>query len=152
MEIRNATSSDAVAISGLVASYAELDRMLFKPVSDVYEYLQTFKVAEVDSVLAGCCALQVVWAELGEVKSLAVGKEYFSRGIGRELVSACLDNARDLGIKKVFTLTLEPVFFEKMGFAHVKKDSLPMKVWSDCASCSKQDHCDEVAMAINMQG
>jgi amino-acid N-acetyltransferase len=151
MKIRNAKSSDAVAISELVASHAEFDRMLFKPVSDVYEYLQTLKVAEVDSVLAGCCALQVVWAELGEIKSLAVKEEYFSRGIGRKLVQASLDQARKLGIKKVFILTLEPVFFKKMGFAHVEMDSLPMKVWSDCAGCSKQDHCDEVAMAINLQ-
>lgn len=150
MKIRNAKTSDAVAISELVASHAELDRMLFKPVSDVYEYLQTLKVAEVDSVVAGCCALQVVWAELGEIKSLAVKEEYFSRGIGRQLVQACLDQARKLGIKKVFILTLEPVFFEKMGFSHVEMNSLPMKVWSDCASCSKQDHCDEVAMVINL--
>ena len=150
MIIRNAKISDAVAISELVASHAELDRMLFQPVSDVYEYLQTFKVAEVDSVIAGCCALQVVWAELGEIKSLAVKEEYSSRGIGRKLVEVCIARARELGIKKIFILTLEPVFFEKMGFAHVEMKSLPMKVWSDCVSCSKQDHCDEVAMAINL--
>ena len=150
MKIRNAKSSDAVAISELVASYAELDRMLFKPVSDVYEYLQMFKVAQVDSVIAGCCALQVVWAELGEIKSLAVKEEYSSQGIGRRLVEACLGQARELGIQKVFILTLEPVFFEKMGFIHVEMESLPMKVWSDCASCSKQDHCDEVAMVMEL--
>jgi len=150
MEIRNAKTSDAAAISQLVASHAELDRMLFQPVSDVYEYLQAFKVAQVDSVIAGCCALQVVWAELGEIKALAVKEEYSSQGIGRKLVEACIGQARELGIKKIFILTLEPVFFEKMGFSHVEMNSLPMKVWSDCASCSKQDHCDEVAMAIQL--
>jgi amino-acid N-acetyltransferase len=150
MKIRNAKTSDASAISQLVASHAEFDRMLFQPVSDVYEYLQAFKVAQIDSVIAGCCALQVVWAELGEIKSLAVKEEYFSQGIGRKLVEACIGQARELGVKKIFILTLEPVFFEKMGFSHVEMDSLPMKVWSDCASCSKQDHCDEVAMTIQL--
>ena len=150
MKVRNAKSSDAVAINALIASHAELDRMLFRSVADIYEYLQTFEVAEVDSVVAGCCAMQVVWSELGEIKSLSVGKEYFSRGIGSKLVDACLDRARDLGLKKVFTLTLEPAFFEKMGFSSVDRDSLPMKVWSDCAGCSKQDHCDEIAMAIDL--
>ena len=47
-------------------------------------------------------------------------------------------------------LTLEPGFFEKCGFKQITKESLPMKVWSDCAKCSKQDHCDEIAMAISI--
>jgi amino-acid N-acetyltransferase len=150
MKIRCGKTSDAGAINALIASHAELDRMLFRSVADIYEYLQTFKVAEVDGVVAGCCALQVVWSELGEIKSLAVEKAYFSQGLGKEMVNACLEHGRELGLKRVFTLTLEPVFFEKLGFKVIDKDQLPMKVWSDCARCSKQDHCDETAMVIEL--
>jgi len=49
-------------------------------------------------------------------------------------------------VTKVFTLTLESGFFEKLGFKEVAKEALPMKVWSDCAKCTKQEHCDETAM------
>lgn len=150
MGIRDAKTSDAVAINSLIASHAELDIMLFRSVADIYEYLQTFKVADVDGVTAGCCALQVVWSELGEIKSLAVEKAYFSQGLGSELVQACLEKGCQLGVKEIFTLTLEPVFFEKLGFRRIEKESLPMKVWSDCARCSKQDNCDEIAMAIDL--
>ena len=146
MNIRPAKTSDAEAIHSLITYYAELDRMLFCSVSDVYEKLQIFEIAEQDGEIAGCCALQVIWKDLAEVKSLAVSKDFAGRGVGRALVQAVIDEADRLGVNKVFTLTLEPEFFEKVGFARVEKDSLPMKVWSDCARCSKQDHCDEIAM------
>jgi len=51
-----------------------------------------------------------------------------------------------LGVPRVFALTLEPDFFEKLGFEVVKKETLPMKVWSDCAKCPKQQNCDEIAV------
>ena len=74
----------------------------------------------------------------------------FGKGIGRTLVSGCMEKAKELGLKKVFTLTLEPDFFTKMGFVRVQKDALPMKVWSDCAECPKQDHCDEIALECTL--
>ena len=150
MLIRIAKSCDAVAINALIASHAELEKMLFRSVSDIYESLQTFVVAEVDGEVVGCCALQVVWDGLGEVKSLAVSENHFGKGIGKALVIASVEKGRQLGLKRVFTLTLEKVFFEKIGFQVVSTESLPMKVWSDCARCSKQDHCDEIALAFEL--
>ena len=43
-------------------------------------------------------------------------------------------------------LTYEQRFFEKLGFEVVAKESLPLKVWSDCVRCPKRDGCDEIAM------
>ena len=146
MNIRNAKTSDAGAIHSLISYYAELDRMLFCSVADIYEKLQLFKVACEDGKIVGCCALQIAWLDLAEIKSLAVDNASAGRGVGRALVTAALADAGELGVVKVFTLTLEPDFFEKMGFRRVDKASLPMKVWSDCARCSKQDNCDEIAM------
>ena len=147
MKIRNATISDVGSIHSLISCYAEEDRMLFRSHADIYENLQIFKVAEVeDGTVVGCCALKVIWEDMAEVKSLAVDKEHFGKGAGRKLVMACIEAAGELGLKKVFTLTLEPQFFERIGFVVIGKDTLPMKVWSDCAKCSKQDQCDETAL------
>jgi len=151
MNTRNAKISDIKSIYSLISSHAEYERMLFRSLADLYESIQQFKVADIgDNHTIGCCALQVIWQDLGEIKSLAVDKSFAGKGIGRTLVTSCIDAARDLGLKKVFTLTLEPEFFEKCGFERISKDTLPMKVWSDCAKCSKQDHCDEIAMAISI--
>jgi len=146
MNVRNAKISDVKAINGLINSYAEMDRMLFRSLDDIYENLQTFIVAELDNKIVGCCALEVIWSDLAEIKSLAIDEAYKGKGIGRSLVATAVEQAAKLGVPKVFALTLEPVFFEKSGFAIVEKETLPMKVWSDCARCSKQQHCDEIAV------
>ncbi len=146
MNVRSAKISDVKAINTLISSYAERDRMLFRSLADIYENLQTFIVAELDNNIVGCCALEVIWADLAEIKSLAIDEAYKGKGIGRELVAAAVEEAVKLGVPRVFALTLEPAFFEKSGFEIIKKETLPMKVWSDCARCSKQQHCDEIAV------
>ena len=148
MQTRNAKTQDVPAIHALISCYAELDRMLFRSMADIYENLQVFQVTETNGKVVGCCALKVIWSDLAEIQSLAVDKNYFGKGVGSALVHASVDQARKLGICRVFTLTMEPVFFEKNGFSRVDKKSLPMKVWSDCARCPKQDHCDEIALVI----
>ena len=150
MIIRDATIKDVVHIHGLINEYAEIERMLFASLTSIYENLQIFKVAELDGEVVGCCALKVLWEDLAEIKSLAVKKSHCGKGIGRELVVGCMEKAKELGLKKVFTLTLEPAFFTKLGFVTVQKQTLPMKVWSDCTECSKQDHCDEVALECTL--
>jgi amino-acid N-acetyltransferase len=147
MKVRHAKISDAKSISALINCYAEHDKMLFRSLADIYEKLQLFVVAEEDGAVVGCCALEIIWSDLAEVKSLAVGPEHQGRGIGRALVEASVEQARRLGVPRVFALTLEPRFFEKLGFAVLGMDELPMKVWSDCARCPKQQDCDEIAVA-----
>ncbi|MHC4998812.1 MAG: GNAT family N-acetyltransferase, partial [Planctomycetota bacterium] len=111
MRIRDATIEDVERIHELVNGYAELDKMLFASMSTIYENLQIFKVAELDGETVGCCALKVLWKDLAEIKSLAVDEAQFGKGIGRALVLGCVEKAKELGLKKIFTLTLEPDFF-----------------------------------------
>lgn len=120
--------------------------MLFRSMADIYKNLQGFSVAELDGRVVGCCALEVIWSDLAEIKSLAVDKNSLGRKVGTSLVSAALEQANSLGVQKVFALTLYPDFFEKLGFQRVERSTLPMKVWSDCARCSKQNNCDEIAV------
>jgi amino-acid N-acetyltransferase len=61
-------------------------------------------------------------------------------------VEACVARARDLGIAKVYTLTLVPGFFERLGFYQVDKGTLHIKVWYECYRCPKFAACDEIAM------
>ncbi len=150
MQVREAKISDVEAIKELIRSYAELDRMLSRSKADIYENLQSFLVAEIDGRVVGCCALQIVWADLAEIKSLAVDEDFLGKGVGRQLVAAAIEKAGQLGIGKLFALTLERLFFEKLGFATVDRDTLPMKVWTDCARCPKQDNCDEIAVLLKL--
>jgi amino-acid N-acetyltransferase len=146
MNVRSANVNDVKAINGLINAYAERDLMLFRSLADIYTNLQNFFVAEQDGQVIGCCALEVIWSDLAEVKSLAVEENHKGRGVGASLVNAAVEKAKIIGVPKVFGLTLKPEFFEKLGFKVVDKNELPMKVWSDCARCPKQQNCDETAV------
>jgi amino-acid N-acetyltransferase len=152
MNVRSANVNDVKAINGLINAYAERDLMLFRSLADIYTNLQNFFVAEQDGQVIGCCALEVIWSDLAEVKSLAVEENHKGRGVGASLVNAAVEKAHIIGVPKVFGLTLKPEFFEKLGFKVVDKNELPMKVWSDCARCPKQQNCDETAVIKMLDG
>lgn len=88
---------------------------------------------------------------IAEIRSLCVNETFRGKGIGGELVRACLEDSRPLGVTRVFVLTYIPDFFEKMGFSHVDKATLPHKVWSHCLKCVHFPNCEEVAMDIRSE-
>lgn len=124
--------------------------MLFKSYAQLFEALRDFAVYEIEGKIVGCVALSIIWADLTEVRSLAVDDVQRGKGIGSQLVRWCIEEARRLGIRKLMSLTYEQRFFEKLGFEVVTKESLPLKVWSDCVRCPKNDHCDEIAMVLTL--
>jgi amino-acid N-acetyltransferase len=144
--IRPATIHDVPRIQGIINSHAELGKMLFRSLAQLYEDLRDFAVYELDREVVGCVGLSILWADLAEVRSLAVDEPFRGRGIGSRLVEWCVDEARRLQIRRLMTLTYEQRFFEKLGFELVAKETLPLKVWSDCVRCPKRDGCDEFAM------
>ncbi len=137
---------DVQDIQKLVNSHAEKGEMLPRSLGDICDNIRDFFVHEEDSVILGCCALHVTWVDLAEIKSLAVADEAQGKGMGRELLDACLEDARRLVIKKVFALTYKSGFFEKMDFQQIEKGELPHKVWLECVQCVKFPDCDEVAV------
>ena len=152
MVVRKATVDDVPAIHALVKEFARQEAMLPLSLSDVYEKLRDFFVADRDDTVVGCAALHVVWEDLAEVRSVAVRDDLQGQGVGRDLVLACVSEAPALGVTRVFTLTYVPQFFRRLGFADVEKDALPHKVWSDCVRCPHFPNCDEVALIAELEG
>ena len=144
--IRPATIHDVLRMQEIINSHAELGKMLFKSLAQLFEHLRDFAVYEEDGQVVGCAGLTIIWADLAEVRSLAVDERYTGRGIGRRLVEWTAEESRRLGIRRIMSLTYERGFFEKLGFEVVDKETLPLKVWSDCIRCPKRDGCDEIAM------
>ena len=147
MKVEKAKISDAQRIHELVNSFADKGEMLPRALSEIYENLRDFFVVrDNNNQLIGCVALHINWADLAEVKSLAVSENKQAKGLGSVLVKACLDEAKELGIPTVFCLSYKPAFFEKYSFRQVDKMELPRKVWSECYRCPKFPDCDEVAL------
>ncbi|MCM8800988.1 MAG: N-acetyltransferase [Candidatus Omnitrophica bacterium] len=144
--IRKARIEDIKQIQNLINSFAKKDLMLPRSLNELYENIRDFWVAEEEGRIVGCCALHICWDDLAEIKSLAVVKEKQKKGLGKALVSTCLNEARHLGAKRIFVLTYKPDYFKRFGFKKIKNSSLPHKIWAECINCPKFPNCQEVAL------
>lgn len=115
--IRRARTSDIRTIAHLIEPLVESRVLLGKDLVVLYEAVQEFSVAEDSSgQIVGCGALHVFWENLGEVRTLAVSPDHLNQGIGTALVAELEAQARELGLTRLFCLTFEVDFFQKMGF------------------------------------
>lgn len=151
MKVEKARIGDVQRIHGLVNSFADKGEMLPRALSEIYENLRDFFVIRDKNQVIGCVALHISWADLAEIKSLAVSGDKQSQGLGSLLVEACIGEAKELGIPTVFCLTYKPAFFERHRFRLVDKMELPRKVWSECYRCPKFPDCDEAALIYNFE-
>ena len=99
---------------------------------------------------SGCVALHIVWSDLAEVKSLAVPEGMQARGLGSLLVRATVEEAKQIGLDRVFALTYRPAFFERLGFVQADVMTLPRKVWNECYRCPKFPSCNEIALTLDL--
>ena len=150
--VEKAKTRDVPQIHQLINYFADKDEMLARSLGEIYENIRDFFVVRQGERVIACAALHVSWADLVEVKSVAVAEDSQRQGVGTQLVEACLKEAQGLGIPTVFCLTYRPGFFENFGFSQVDKMELPRKIWTDCYRCPKFPDCDEVALICNLEG
>lgn len=152
MKAEKARLGDVPQMQKLINGFADRSQMLPRALSEIYENVRDFYVVRDGDQVVGCAALHVNWDDLAEVRSVAVSEQRHRQGIGLILVEACVAEAREMGIPRIFCLTYKPAFFERAGFRQLDKAELPRKVWSDCYRCAKFPNCDEVALMRDEQG
>jgi amino-acid N-acetyltransferase len=151
--LRKARIGDVKTIHRMINLSAGKGEMLPRSLMDIYGSLRDFFVYYDDDEekIVGICAMNIIWENLAEVRSLYVVDERRRTGVGRNLVEACISEAITLELFRIFTLTYKDKFFERLGFKAVDRSVLSEKIWSDCFRCSKYpDYCDEVAMIIEL--
>ena len=147
LNIRPARVGDVPAIYELIRIFAERKLMIRRSMGELYESIREFLVAMDDEGrVVGCVALHVFWEDLAELRCLAVAEHLQGQGVGRQLVDACWESARELEIASVFTLTHAAGFFERCGYHQVDKAELPHKIWNECVRCPLFPNCQEVAL------
>lgn len=130
--VRRARTSDVPAIQELIEPLVQQRILLGKERVVFYESVQEFLVAvdEADTVI-GCGALHVMWEDLGEVRTLAVASDWLGRGVGHALLDRLEDEARELGLSRLFCLTFEVEFFGRHGFEAVSDQVVDPEVYSE---------------------
>ena len=154
--IRPANINDIPRIQEIINSHAELGKMLFKATASSMKTQCDFGVYEEQGKLLGRC---VPAAGVDDHLGGSGGRRAITGGRGTrartrhpdaKLVEWSIAEARRLGIARLMALTYEQEFFGKLGFRVVPKETLPLKVWSDCVRCPKKDGCDEIAVVLDL--
>ena len=139
--------SDIEDMQSLVQPEVESGVILVRSSDEIATNIRSYILAKNGDELIGFCALHIHAASLAEIRSLIVKESYRSHGIGANLISKAVDEAKFFNIQKVLTLTYRQSFFEKLGFVEIPKESIPEhKIWADCIKCKHFPICNEVSL------
>jgi amino-acid N-acetyltransferase len=149
--IRKARMGDVRQMHTLMSHFAETRELLPRSLSEIYENLQQFFVIVNKNKIVGTCALYITWDDLAEVKALAVARDHQGKGLGKWLLKTVIAEAKKIGVKTLFTLTIRENLFKKFGFRRVNKSGLPHKVWTECVRCPYfPDSCIETSLVLDL--
>lgn len=134
-------------MQSLVQPYVDDGTILMRSADEIATNIRSYTLAFNDDVLIGFSALHIHTVKLAEIRSLIVDADFRDKGVGKELVSMCLQEGEKLDLKEVLVLTYKQAFFEKLGFLEIPKESLPEhKIWADCIKCKHFPLCNEVSL------
>ncbi len=107
IRVRRARTGDVPRIQQLVEPLVMEGILLGKDLVVLYENVQEFRVAvDASGEVVGCGALHVMWEDLGEIRPLAAAPHTRGTGVGHALLERLEDDARELGLSRLFCLTL----------------------------------------------
>ena len=164
ISIKKAKIRDVEEILELINGFAAMNLMLPRGPQYMYENIRDFVIAsdrdvpvysltetrEVLHLIVACGSLHVLWDDIGEIRAMAIHPDYQHLGLGSKLVEFMKEEARQLGLKHLFTFTLTENFFKSLGFKRRARNELPAKVWGECSRCPKYFKCDEVGMVLDL--
>ena len=130
----------------MVEPLADARVLVAKETVAYYESLPEFRVADIDGVVAGCGALHVMWEDLAEVRTLAVGAHFTGQGIGGRLLETLLDDAKEIGVSRVFCLTFQTDFFAQHRFEVIDGTPVAPEVFAELL----RSHDDGVAEFLDL--
>jgi amino-acid N-acetyltransferase len=147
ISVRAATTGDVKQIQAIRQSIEGSRVLLGRELVDLYEHVPEFLVAvDQNDFVVGAGALHVMWEDLAEVRSIVVADHMRGHGVGKALVSALLEQAQRLGIKRVFCLTFEVAFFGKFGFVEISDVPVDQETYAEMV----RSHDDGVAEFLDL--
>lgn len=114
--IRKAAKAEIPALSDFIKGFVEQGTLLPRTLDELEELLENFFVADMDGEIVGCAALEIYSRKLAEIRSLAVSEKVRGRGVGKKLVQACVDLAKEHNVFEVMAISASDEFFKACGF------------------------------------
>lgn len=145
--IKKPILKDIKDIQNLLESFIKDGIILKRDDDEIATNIRSYIVYKDKDKIIGVGALHIYSTKLAEIRSLAVAQNYQKKGIGKKLINTLENEAKELGIKQLLTLTYQKEFFEKLGFVEIPKIEVPEhKVWSDCIKCPHFPNCNEISL------
>ncbi len=145
------TIRDIASMQELVKGEVESGVILFRDENEMANTIRTYTLAKEDGKLVGFAALHIYSPLLAEVRSLIVKDGHRGKGIGGGIIKKLEEEAKNLGIAQILTLTYRREFFEKNGFVEIPKENIPEhKIWADCIKCKHFPICNEISLIKNI--
>lgn len=152
--LRQAVGSDAPALHALIASHVEEGHLLPRTLDELAVHAARFVVAVESTAsggrIVGCAELAPLSQAVAEVRSLVVGREARSRGVGMRMVQELTARARKEGFTRLCAFAHEPAFFVRRGFSIVPHTWLPEKIAHDCTTCPLFRNCGQYAVVLDV--
>jgi amino-acid N-acetyltransferase len=159
LKIRPPILEDCLTMAYIINGHARAGHMLYKSFDQLISTIRNFLVAIKNGEVEGTCGMKF-WPRDGvEIISSAVRSRSHDQGIGTALNKGCIQIAKSLGFKQVFTLTKRVSFYQNLGFIEFPKEEIQEKIWNDCRLCKLQKGftrkgipiCEEVAMRLTFK-
>ena len=147
-ELTPAGLGDIEAMAAMINRFAAQGLMLPKSTNELARYFREYVVLRGPDGVVACAGLRVYSPELAEIVGLAVHEDWQGHGLGPRMVEHLVEQARGLGIKRVFAMALKGGLFESLGFRTIPRDWLPEKVAADCKGCARRAGCREIALIV----
>jgi len=145
--IKKPLLSDIQNIQTLLMPFIKDGIILKRDDNEIATNIRSYIIATQNNQIIGVGALHIYSTKLAEIRSLAVDEKYQKQGIGKKIIKALENEAKELGLKQLLTLTYQKEFFEKLGFVEIPKVDVPEhKVWSDCIKCPHFPNCNEISL------
>lgn len=144
--LRSATAAEAPAIHGLILDHLQEGHLLPRELDEIAAHAARFVVAVHRGRVLACAELAPLSSTVAEVRSLVVGRDARSLGLGRRIVDELMRRASVAGFHKLCAFTHSPAYFVHMGFSIVPHVWLPEKIETDCRRCVHFRQCGQYAV------
>lgn len=116
VQVRHATTDDLTNISDFIKRFVNDGKLLPRTFSELESLVDTLFIAEMNDAIVGCAALEIYSPKLAEIRSLAVAPEAQGNGVGKKLVTACVELAHERNIFEIMAISSSEDFFKACGF------------------------------------
>ena len=116
-EIKSVTQDDLSAVKQFLQPFMNSQQLLPRTLVDLKLLLRhRFKAESADGSIIGFCALEIYSMKLAEIQCLAVVESHQRRGIGRQLIEACVRRAKEEEILELLAISSSEPLFKACGF------------------------------------